>query len=711
MTRRTTALALAMSLALAVLMHPGLGAAQTCNARPTPAPGTAGKPNVLIVVGDDWGWPYYGFMIERLRQLSRDGVLGKDDGQGFCPGAPSTCFCPGNPADCDDAQPCPDPDMICNETDCPAPGAAYDAPCQLHLPTPNLDRLAMEGVAFENGYAAEAACQPAHESLFTGLNQRDLALWNTAGCDYDGQAQARVHGPQTIPEALGKPCTAPSFAPDGGYNTFLAGRWWMGPEPQSFTDPESTNDATVGEQKSLGVLKEFIAEQDATVRPWLAVWTPLMPHYSYFVPDHISGDYDGQEMKNPPHISNIFSPGATRDNFESITYFDERVGELLEFLELLESQSCDLGPDLQATVHRPEDSAVTNGLPLDVDDDRIKKDVRCRADGSEPCPNPACDPVDTPQEYSSCIPDPLWDPYDLPSSGSGETSSEKCLGAQTQQTARYQGFRTNTLILFIMDNGAGIQNSKAHFSENGLRTPIIANYPREIPPFGLHQALVGSIDIFPTILQAVGAPERPFPDSRSFLPIIQDPSAEHDWRRYYFSNAVTDQSGQISVIDSAPAAPALPQSGLSAEFEACSPMKLYTDGFVKREASVKRLTHLGADPFEELAPAEPPLLRNARYPSGTSPAGQLVEIHLQDKLCEWDSCINGIASEREALKSWLGRYACGEIPPQPSPTPPVRCRACADEGGCAANIVDWTSDCDPEPTPTPIPSPTYCPTP
>ena len=66
------------------------------------------KPNVILILGDDWGWPYYGFM--------------------------------GHPI----------------------------------VKTPNLDKLAAEGITFVNGTSAAAHCRPSLQSLMTGLNQRDI---------------------------------------------------------------------------------------------------------------------------------------------------------------------------------------------------------------------------------------------------------------------------------------------------------------------------------------------------------------------------------------------------------------------------------------------------------------------------------------------------------------------------------------------------------
>ncbi len=66
------------------------------------------------------------------------------------------------------------------------------------------------------------------------------------------------------------------------------------------------------------------------------------------------------------------------------------------------------------------------------------------------------------------------------------------------------GIANNTLIIFVVDNGAAMQPSKGSFTENGIRTPIILYYPGVISG-GIHEELVSSLDILPTILDYANA--------------------------------------------------------------------------------------------------------------------------------------------------------------------------------------------------------------
>jgi uncharacterized sulfatase len=128
----------------------------------------------------------------------------------------------------------------------------------------------------------------------------------------------------------------------------------------------------------------------------------------------------------------------------------------------------------------------------------------------------------------------------------------------------------NTLIIYLTDNGAGIHGGKAHFSEAGMRTPIIANFPGRIPPTGLSPALVGEIDVYPTLMDWAGGPTITFPDARSFRALAEGTTTE--WRKVFFNNLRI--LGGFSVRDAR--------------------YKLYTDMF----AEPKRVMDLQTDPLE-----------------------------------------------------------------------------------------------------------------
>jgi uncharacterized sulfatase len=88
-----------------------------------------------------------------------------------------------------------------------------------------------------------------------------------------------------------------------------------------------------------------------------------------------------------------------------------------------------------------------------------------------------------------------------------------------------RGVRDRTLIVYVADNGWQVPGSgtdydmalgghqgKGSLFEVGFRTPVLLNFPGEIPAGGTKDDLVSTVDLFPTLLGLAGAP---VPENRS----------------------------------------------------------------------------------------------------------------------------------------------------------------------------------------------------
>lgn len=90
------------------------------------------------------------------------------------------------------------------------------------IETPNLDRLAQEGVRFTQFYNA-ARCCPSRASILTGLYPHQAGMGNMTAAkprtDYPGYAGVLNQNNVTIAEVLKA----------AGYSTWMAGKWHLGP--------------------------------------------------------------------------------------------------------------------------------------------------------------------------------------------------------------------------------------------------------------------------------------------------------------------------------------------------------------------------------------------------------------------------------------------------------------------------------------------------
>lgn len=98
---------------------------------------------------------------------------------------------------------------------------------QEKIPTPNIDRIAAEGVKFTRFYSASPVCAPTRYSLLTGKHQGHAAI--------RGNKEAGGFGPNDKEGQFPIPKTDVTIAEvlnEAGYRTALVGKWGLGgPEP------------------------------------------------------------------------------------------------------------------------------------------------------------------------------------------------------------------------------------------------------------------------------------------------------------------------------------------------------------------------------------------------------------------------------------------------------------------------------------------------
>jgi len=140
------------------------------------------------------------------------------------------------------------------------------------------------------------------------------------------------------------------------------------------------------------------------------------------------------------------------------------------------------------------------------------------------------------------------------------------------------GLEKNTLVVFASDNGASKRNMstcpghtangvlsghKASPYEGGHRVPLIMKWPGRIPASTVSAALVNHTDFFATFAELLNVDLcEKYPgsaqDSYSFLPVLEDPSAQHDrpgmvvlksYRREMWKLIADDHRGKVEDVD------------------------------------------------------------------------------------------------------------------------------------------------------------------
>ena len=182
--------------------------------------------------------------------------------------------------------------------------------------TPNLERLAGEGLTFNRAYLAEAMCQPCRAELYSGLYPM------SNGCNWNHSA--------SLPETLSMPHHLGKL----GYRVGIAGKIHVQPETAfpfqkiGGFDKSCVRDPTQAHDVS-GVHQFMKGQNDD---PFCLVVALVDPHVPWVMGD--ASAYPPKKQKLPPHIADT---SITREAFSrylaEITYMDGQVGELLDTLD------------------------------------------------------------------------------------------------------------------------------------------------------------------------------------------------------------------------------------------------------------------------------------------------------------------------------------------------------------------------------------------
>ena len=114
------------------------------------------------------------------------------------------------------------------------------------------------------------------------------------------------------------------------------------------------------------------------------------------------------------------------------------------------------------------------------------------------------------------------------------------VGMLLEQLQRY-GLSDRTLVIYLGDHGAQFSRGKGTCYEGGLRIPLIVRWPGQVKPGVVRDELVSTVDILPTILQAVSLPSRASLPGRSILPLAAGRSVP--WRSHLFAERTAFHAG------------------------------------------------------------------------------------------------------------------------------------------------------------------------
>lgn len=377
--------------------------------------------------------------------------------------------------------------------------SAYGGPLAKIAPTPNLDRIAKEGILFRKCYVTNSICGPSRAVIQTGKYSH-LNGFRNNGDTFDG-SQA----------------TAPKYLQKAGYETAIIGKWHLKSEPTGFDHFEVLKGQgqyynpmliTNGENKKhIGYTTDIITDQAIkwldnradTEKPFFLMaqhkaphgrWEPALRHLGVFdditipEPPTLFDDYSGRSPAPAQHKMGI----ATEMN-------DHRL--MLKY----------------SSKHTPEQLKIFDGYfrPLN------EAFLAAKLEGKEK----------TRWHYQRYIKNYL-----------------RCVRAVDENVGRLLDYldenklSQNTVVIYSSDQGFYLGEhgwfDKRWMYEESFRTPLLARWPGVIKPASIDdKTLVSNLDFAETFLDIARAAIPEDMQGRSLIPVLKG-EVPDDWRKTHY---------------------------------------------------------------------------------------------------------------------------------------------------------------------------------
>ncbi len=357
--------------------------------------------------------------------------------------------------------------------------------------TPNLDKLADDGILFSTAYASSPVCSPTRASLLTGKNPVAVDITDyIPGKQYERQIRGimpkeKFIVPEFNHELSLEETTLAEILKSNGYATVSIGKWHLGgngylPTEQGFDDNIGGN--------HMG----------------------LPPSYYYpYTAERFNFDITHLEL--------------TKDSI----YLTDRLGnEAVEFIDENSGKPFFLYLPFY-TVHTPWE-----GRP-----DLVKKYEEIIAESD--------DAIQRDPQFLAMI-----ESLDINAGKVIDALEEKGLSENTfvifvSDNGGLNGKRDN---IFVGSYNRPLRGGKATLYEGGLRVPTIFKWPGKIPAGQVSDELIISTDIFSTVIDALGLSPRPDIEGVSLWPHLTTGESLDRERFYWHYPHYHNRTGPGSVI-------------------------------------------------------------------------------------------------------------------------------------------------------------------
>ncbi|MDF1812949.1 MAG: arylsulfatase, partial [Verrucomicrobiales bacterium] len=344
------------------------------------------------------------------------------------------------------------------------------------IPTPNIDRIAREGMIFTDGHSSSGVCTPTRYSVLTGRYH-----WRT-------RLQKGVLGGYSAPLITEDRLTVAGFLKGQGYRTACIGKWHLGFYWQLKDGSLANDEGNFSKQFAGGWNVDYSK--------------PIKTGPCDVGFDHFFGISASLDM--PPYV-----------------YIRDKVATEIATVEKAFHRKGPAGPNFE---------------DIDVLPEITKETVNFITNHSGDSPFFIYFPLNAP--HTPISPTKEWQGKSGINKYADFTMQVDDTVGQVLKALDDKGIAENTLIVFTTDNGCSPQANipeleaaghdqnyiyrghKADLFEGGHRVPFVARWPEKVKAGSVSNQTVGQFDLLATVAEITGGsyPETAGEDSVSFLP-------------------------------------------------------------------------------------------------------------------------------------------------------------------------------------------------
>jgi uncharacterized sulfatase len=201
--------------------------------------------------------------------------------------------------------------------------------------TPNLDRLAGQGLVYTKGYVPASLCCPSLASLVTGLYPHQHGITGNDppnpkklnGANFHNSEDYR-QGRHNMVEKMKNAPALPKLLAEEGYLSLQTGKWWL----EHFSNGGFTHGMSLGGRHGDAGLKigretmkpidDFLDLAQKENKPFFLWYAPMLPHSPHNPPERLLQKY--VDKTDSIHQARYWA---------NVEWFDETCGNLLDNLD------------------------------------------------------------------------------------------------------------------------------------------------------------------------------------------------------------------------------------------------------------------------------------------------------------------------------------------------------------------------------------------